>query len=235
MGERVIAPILNFHETPRMSSVIINPYRYTSSGPTYLASEDFEGTGTPSGWTAVGSPNFDYTTSPAPLDGAESLLSSSNSNYGYYDLGSDLTEVWFFFHFTVNDISSAPYMFRVLDSTGATICGGRIVSTGAFRTTNVTTTQNTGTAGAYTGGDVRYAWVHLLQSASANSDVIEIYVSATTTKPGSASGTDGVTSSGFSLTNTNGFRRIAFNPAVSANLIVDKVRIDDADIGSNPS
>jgi hypothetical protein len=30
MGERVIAPILNHHETPRMSRLVINPYRFAS-------------------------------------------------------------------------------------------------------------------------------------------------------------------------------------------------------------
>jgi len=43
----------------------------TQSGLTYLLNEDFETTGAPSGWTAVGSPNWDYTATA--LQGSESL------------------------------------------------------------------------------------------------------------------------------------------------------------------
>lgn len=39
----------------------------------YLINEDFEGAGTPSGWTTSGTVDFDYATAPAPLAGAQSL------------------------------------------------------------------------------------------------------------------------------------------------------------------
>jgi hypothetical protein len=205
----------------------------SAGGPSYLISEDFEGAGTPGSLGVVGAPNFDYTTSPAPLVGSESLLNSSTSNYATAALGG-VTERWFYFLFTHPDISVNPHIFRVLDAGGNTILGGRITSTGAMRTTNVTTTLSTGSAGAYTAGTTKHCWIHILQSASATSDVIEIFVSDTATKPASASGTDGVTSSSFDLTDTDAFSTFTFYPGVSTSYIVDKFRVDDVNIGSSP-
>lgn len=53
----------------------------TQSGASYLVNENFDGTGTASGWTNSGSPNWDYTT--AILDGTHSLLCSAGTSTEY--------------------------------------------------------------------------------------------------------------------------------------------------------
>lgn len=51
----------------------------TAGGGSYLVEEDCEGTGTPSGWTDTGSPNWDYTTTV--LQGSQSVLFNGTSSY----------------------------------------------------------------------------------------------------------------------------------------------------------
>lgn len=59
-------------------------------GGSYLLNTDFEGTGTPSGWTvASGSPNFDNTTSP--LAGSQDLaMTSTTACYGAFATNSTI-------------------------------------------------------------------------------------------------------------------------------------------------
>lgn len=49
------------------------------SGVVYTINENFEGTGTAAGWTDTNTPDWDYTTSPAPLAGAQSWFSTAGT------------------------------------------------------------------------------------------------------------------------------------------------------------
>jgi hypothetical protein len=63
-------------------------------GPSFIINEDFEGTGTPSGWFRGGAADFDYTASP--LAGSQSLRNATGSDYAVYLSGGVLNEaeVW---------------------------------------------------------------------------------------------------------------------------------------------
>jgi hypothetical protein len=63
-------------------------------GPSFIINEDFEGTGTPSGWFRGGAADFDYTASP--LAGSQSLRNATGSDYAVYLSGGALNEaeIW---------------------------------------------------------------------------------------------------------------------------------------------
>jgi hypothetical protein len=72
------------------SAVVVPP-------PSYLVEENFEGTGTPSGWTPIGTVDFDYTTTV--LQGAQSCYLDGTSGWAAILLPgiSAQSECWVYF------------------------------------------------------------------------------------------------------------------------------------------
>jgi hypothetical protein len=195
----------------------------------YLVSEDFEGTGAPAGWTVVGSPNFDYATAPAPLEGTQSVLFNNGGLSITRDIPPQST-LEGFFKFNCSSLSVAIRMVEL-----HTIAGGnflRIVAgtTGAISTaTGTGTTISFGTAGQIVPGQTYNVWWRYV-AGTGSDGVFQVWLSDTETKPGSPT-----------LSNTVGTwtqacdrYRNSIN-ATGPTIIYDKIRLSATPIGSNPA
>lgn len=81
------------------AATIINPYQFAAAAPSYSFVENFETPTTGydnSGWTTYGSGNPAYSTSPAPLQGAQSLYCPTGGLNGCYRSSALTGEVWFY-------------------------------------------------------------------------------------------------------------------------------------------
>ena len=89
-------------------------YATFSAGITYLLEEDFEITGTPTGWDA--GPNYDYQVSP--LEGLESMLLAAGDNNPYtIDMTSESSDVYVAFPVRIDAFGSLQELLRVYDNT----------------------------------------------------------------------------------------------------------------------
>lgn len=154
------------------------PQGGAGDGPSYLLEERCEGTGTPSGWSDSGTVDWDYATTV--LEGSQSWSAAATSGISTYDLPSALSEVWvrFRFQYPGTKGSSSFRVFR-LDTTGGTEVAG-------FRATTAMQAYADGSAGttfAYDAGTTYYVWIHWTASTSTT----DVYVSTTSTIPGSPS------------------------------------------------
>lgn len=132
-----------------------------ASGPTYLVEENFDGTGDPgAAWTEFGTSNWDYTTSPAPLEGTQSASCDGTAAAAYLNWnngsGVDALEVFFLFHIP-STLEVSETLVYIYDS-GATIVGYVLIHVGAvLRIYNGTAfAATTGTIAADT---TYYIWV----------------------------------------------------------------------------
>lgn len=149
-------------------------------------SEDFEGTGTPAGWTvASGSPNFDQSTAGLSLAGSECLYIAGNSGaLGAYVAftPSDSCFVYFVMRFENNptsfrrwcSVKSSTGTSTLLDGTTGTDFGGWIGIDGAGDGTAVAVDTTV------------HVWVEYIKGTGSNA-IKRLYISTTGTKPGSPS------------------------------------------------
>jgi hypothetical protein len=155
--------------------------------------ETFEGTGTVvAGWkygdgTSGVVTNVDYTTSPAPLNGAQSLLiRNPDSQTGYLQLTVPSSgEVWMratllFTNAVVNNLR----VWCVTDNVGVIQAEVRMIS-GAARI--ICGSANATTAGTLSPNTPYNFWFHYLKGTGANA-VADVAVSSTKIKPTSGSG-----------------------------------------------
>lgn len=209
--------------TSANSQFIINPYAFGGAGPTYLVSEDFEGTGVPSGWTDTGSNNWDYSTSPAPLVGSQSLQNSADC---YVDFTGQ-SAVWVYFtYYCPSTIAATNPWVSLQTSGGVDVAYLRSLNSGDLRGLAVTTLQ---TASAVETINQQYhIWLHYVKGTGANA-VFQMYIATTDTRPGSPSVN---ISTGDATSDVARFR--LFKRNVNST-IFDKIRISTSEIGSSPS
>lgn len=82
-----------------------------------LISENFEGTGTPSGWSVSGSPNFDET--GTVLDGAQSLsFDATSTSPAAYKSYTGQSSVTYFFDFQFHAAPGSTKRFIEFDTSG---------------------------------------------------------------------------------------------------------------------
>lgn len=206
-------------------------FRTEPAGVTYLLEEDFEGTGTPSGWSGVGTYGFDYTTSPAPLVGTESAYISSNFGRVQYAGYGDHTDIWAFGVFSLTSISGEAKILWMYDPANTTNldCYVALTSTGAIRVQHGSSSILSGT-GLFTDSDVIAVWAHYVLSTGSGNGVVEGYLAnGSQTKPGSPQAS---LSTG---TQTSNMGSLRIERGTGGVLIVDKVRISSSEIGSNPA
>lgn len=194
----------------------------------YIVSEDFEGTGAPSLWTAADSGiDYDYTTSPAPLVGSQSLGIVGTAKYCTRQLGSTYTEAHCFFRVRI-PTSSANNHIEFRNSSGQV--QGRLT----FRSSAVRIEH--GGVSADSSGSAHanecVLWVEYIASfGSGSNGVMRLYInrnSTSETKPSLAAsistGTGGAIDR-FSLISQD----------ASTRSIWDKVRVASSPIGSSPA
>ena len=193
MGARTIEPTLDVQGDLDPMNRILQPYAFAAggSGPSFLIDEDFEGTGTPSGWgtTGSGTANFDSTTSP--LEGAQSLRLTGTTNIISTTLTIQEPELWWKFRYKPASLPSVtlriPLIYDsafneiakiILHTTGQLIVDGG----GIFELT--TDSLSAGTEYWITG--------HYKKGSGANA-VLECGFSTTDTRPSSGSKYAGAT------------------------------------------
>lgn len=201
----------------------------SAGGSIFFLNEDFEGTGTPAHWTKGGTANFDYTTSPAPLTGAQSLYIPGpySTAYASYDFTVDHPEeIWFKYKFVITayptvfvsvltlvDQSFNTGMQIVINSSGQLQCG----NVGAqVMTTPIPT--NT----------VAYLWGHYLKGTGSNCHW-DVWMDTTNTKPVSAN--NHISKVNDTWTYNVGFFQIfvSHNGGSGVSIIVDDVQFATAD------
>lgn len=192
----------------------------------YLIAEDAEGTGTPTGWNDGGSPGPDWDDSTNNLVGTESVsIGTSSSNFATSPAFTDNSEVWVYFAFEVGAASGSVDMFRLLDSSNTSQADVQYRSTGALRIEHGSVTADTG---ALSSATTYYCWVQYI-AGSGSDGVLRIWVDATETWPGFGSEDAEVTTG----TSTGDIAKIRFAGHANTNTF-DKIRADDAAIGSTP-
>lgn len=208
--------------------------------PTYLASESFDPAGYDLSWTETGTPDEDYTTSPAPLEGTQSIYlpgcSAATDQKAYVAFtvtAGQPQEFYWLINFTALDMTSQKTL-AVASTTGNARATINISSTGqlcatAFGGTTVCTVTTMAEATTY------HVWGRYLPGTGADAFA------------STAFSTDGVrpTSGNNYAESTNGTVTVNTNRlelwgdygtgtnCISA--IFDKVRVDDATITDNPS
>ena len=226
----IASPAFAQDKMARMNVAIMGGGGNICSG--YLVCQGFEGTGydNSESWTesvpSGGTVNEDYTT--VVLDGIQSLYVAAGITvpaYTYTDLAADISHVYgyqmFRYSASLNDIV-------MLNSSGGTALGRiRIDANKLVCYDGGSTVTNTG-ATTLTVDTTYHLWWEYQKGTGANS-IMRAQISTTGTKPGTneceiTTGAD-----------TLDFRRfVIFLNEASVNLIVDKIRVDNTAIGSNP-
>lgn len=177
------------------------------------------------GWTDAGTPVWAYTTAPAPLEGTRSFACDSQTDASVHGFTAQ-SDVWAFCVFNLNVYGAS--IFQLLNSSDVVVGAIAFTAGGAVRASNGTVTADS-SAATVIATTTYYLWMHYTKGTGANG-VTDLYVSATTTIPGSP--TISVTG-GDAATDASKFRMFCNSFGVTG--IFDKIRISATAIGSNPS
>ena len=193
-------------------------------GPTYLLEEDCEGSGTPGTWSDGNSPNWDYATSPAPLEGSLSWRSASLSDQSSSPTFTATSPCYIYFRW-----SSAASMGNVtvirLMNTGGEIAGFQHRGSTAVRISHGSDTQTS--SSGFNSSD-HHVWIHYTADPGGGTGTMDCYLSATSTKPGSPTFT-GITAG----TSTTGIDQVIFDGDTNG-VIFDDLKVSASVIGSAP-
>lgn len=189
----------------------------------YLVEEDCEGTGTPSGWSDAASPDWDYTA--VPLAGSHSLRMSGTTQRTTSGSFTATGDIWFYFLFRPQVIAGCaicsfvgPAVSGELRSDGTLRIGGSVNSAPTTDAMSVDTTY--------------HVWMHYVKGTGANA-LFSIAFSTSGTKPTAGNAFTSATTGSETADCTQ--MRMQCEGVVSATVVFDKLRADDANIGDNPS
>lgn len=191
-----------------------------------IVSEDFEGSGTPDGWTVSGSGiDFDYSTSPAPLSGSESMAITVawSTVTVSFDSASFISVKFEIYKPASLPTSSSDVMYW----RGSGADQGRIFlqSNGRFGAYHGTAV-NYGSASTLATDDAKnFLWIDFNVSSGSDDGTIDFYIAATDSKPGSPAMQ---ITAGTSTTNLDSIRFTRANSGLD--LIIDNLGVDDASI-----
>jgi hypothetical protein len=204
-------------------------------GPTYLLQENFEGSGYENTWTeaGTGTKDEDYATSPAPLVGSQSLRLAFASQNGTTTtaLSADqgTCDVYFQVNFAAIPASGKVFL-RLRDASANTLVRIEIGSSNRFTlrhgTAAASTTDGLSTSTTY------HVWISYAKGTGANGSAT-IAFSTTGTRPTSGNAYAAVTT-GTATADVHDIMLGTENTSTWEG-VFDKVRVDDATIGDNPS
>jgi hypothetical protein len=191
----------------------------------YLVNTGFEETaGTPTGW--AGSADFDSTL--IVLQGSQSCSVSAITSKDAYVTFTGQSDLWGFYAFQMTTLANFPHICLLKTAAGADILQIRALNTGAIRVYDGGGEAGTG-ATDLAASTTYYMWFHYTKGSGSNG-IIVIYLSTTTTRPGSPY----ITISDLDTTTDCG--RLYFAPSDNtAIMTLDYVRASTASIGSTPS
>lgn len=194
-------------------------------GATYLVEEDCEGTGTPASWTDSGT-TIDWDFTGTVLAGAQSVqLSSQNARILSPTFAAQANLRGYFL-----------YRADTLLAASVTICAfigpGVSAEVRTDGTLRIGGSVNSPTTVATMVADTTYhVWVQYIKGTGANA-VYSVAFSTTGTKPTSGDNFTSATT-GTETTDCTALR-LHCESSLTATVIFDKIRADDADIGDSP-
>lgn len=202
-------------------------------GATYLLEENFNATGYDLVWTeSLGTPNEDYATSPAPLEGAQSILldNTSTTQRANSPTFAEQSTVHGYFLLNVTSLpdsgNSDTYSFK---SNTTTICTVQLNASGAMRIV-CGAVNSSATVATVTEGTTYHVWPSYTAGTGANA-AASLGFSTDGTKPTSGNNFTSMSNG----TSTQGADSIRLSTSsVGTIVIIDKVRVDDEEIGDNP-
>lgn len=207
-------------------------------GATYLLQENFEATGSPgydtSTWTEAGSPDENTSTSGLSLQASECLYfnpaaatwSTTSPTY----TAQSTAYAYFLIRFSALPSGGTWTLFQFRHSAGE--CGRvRVTNTGTL-SVRAGGGTDVATASGMSTGTTYHLWVKYVKGSGSNA-VVEAGFSTDGTRPTSG-GTFATQTAGTATTDAD---RIMYGQASSntVSVYIDKVRVDDAVIGDNPS
>lgn len=205
-------------------------FRSVGGGPSYLVEENFEGTGTPSGWTTENTVDFDYT--GTVLQGAQSAR-LVNGFGGALKTFTSSSDVWLFFKVRFPGVAIlsgsnvTSYAFRDVGDTIYT--GIRLTWDGIGAGATVKLRSNGvdygPSATTITVNTTYNCWIHYVASGTAT-----IHMSTSTTKPLVDGSGDVYVSGACSALNVVEF----FLRSTDYESVVDRVLVSNSTIGDNP-
>lgn len=188
----------------------------------YLISENFEGTGLPSGWT--GSGDFDYTTSP--MEGSQSFRTTSGAISAQANY-SALTNGWMYLIFR-RDTSGDGYVAGFSSTNGLTWRAYfRISSSGGMLQISHGSVITNSADGLVTAGTTYHVWYNYITGSGANG-ISKLFLSTTSAKPVSPI---------LEISNGNGTAPaecVLLYTATTTSIVRDKIRVSNSEIGSDP-
>jgi hypothetical protein len=144
--------------------------------------ERCEGTGTPSGWTDGGSPDWDNTTA---LVGSQSLLLASASDNTYTPTFTSSSELWVHFVYRFSAIpASSTTVFAMRESGTHRPYMSQRTTTGVWRIYNGGGTYDSPSF-TPTAGTTYYVWWRYKAGTGAGDGISQVYISTSSTRPGS--------------------------------------------------
>lgn len=205
-------------------SSAVQSFAYTVAGPSYLIEEDFEGTGTPSGWTIVGY-DPDYTT--GAMQGSESLRGSSAG--GTYTASKTFTaadEVWMYFIWKQTETGRYIGTLRTTANNGIALM--QVEASGSYYTFHSGgVSVNTSGSLNWTSGTTVHVWIRAKKGTGSNAEV-DWYISSTSTRPGSP--TASITTGNW----TDQVDRVFLEMSNAGEVMYDRVLVSTTAIGSAP-
>jgi hypothetical protein len=169
-------------------TVVVGQPIVAGDSPSYILSEDCEGTGAPSGWTDAtseetsGSIDWDYATSPSPLVGSQSVYMTSNGQRYCYKIFGATNPCHIYFVCNLEDINTAGHPIIHLDD--ASMNGLLIfrvdTATGYARVTDLGDSSNHESTYTITEGATLHHWIDTTASGT-----VSWYINTSATKPAS--------------------------------------------------
>ena len=152
--------------------------------PSLILDEQFDGTGAPSGWSAINTVDWDYTTSPAPLEGTQSVYIDGQSGgaRAQHDFGSDYdtVSVQFIFRCSGAATTGTVRLFSFRNQTGDSELAWLNMVNGAILVQHGTQSQTT--VGVMSLDTTYYVRATYTKSTSSNG-ILKVGFSTTTTIP----------------------------------------------------
>ena len=193
-------------------------------GPSYLISVDPSGS-TPAGWTDGGS----FVWNGTGIVGSNSAQSADSADNSASPTIAGGSETW---AFGVITLSATPgtntYVIQLRNST-TLLCAVQFRSAaGSVRLYHGTVTPGSNTIPAYSAATPYYYWIRYVPSSGANDGIAELYFSTTQTR-GAALTSTAIGNATASIDN------LYFGGINSVTINIDKIRVDDEEIGSSPA
>ena len=224
-----------------VSRIVGTPTGGGGGGTTWLLEENWDSTTEDTGWTYTGTYDNDYTTTV--LEGSQSIwLDGAATEATVLKSFTADSEVWAYFMYWKNENPGANVdIFAIRDSGGNNLLRLQLRTSGAIRIFQGTTGDSTTTTvGTIANSTLTHIWVHYKAdpAGGAAEGVAEIWMDVdgdgSATKPASSGNYYEIAPAGDATADAEQFYGRG-TVSSSHQSIFDKCRVDDVEIGSDPT